>query len=365
MIQFDCRHYRGDRPCAPHKREGVVCATCPDYQAVKTNLLIIKLGAPGDVLRTTPVVGGLTRQYPDSQITWLTRKEALPLLEGVPGLHAVLPLEAESLAVLGAQHFNGIYNFDNDPVAGAIAAKFSADERKGFVTDRFGKIRAVDEAAQAWLELATNDNLKRANQQSYPWHLQRMAGVEELGPIKVCLSSTEQAWAKNWAANHHLKPGKAIGFNTGAGARWPTKRWPQDHFIQLGRLLAKKKRAPALLLGGPVEHEENRLLADMWPHLFVDGGLHPVRHFMAQVSLCQAVVTADTLALHIAVGLGVPTAALFGPTAAAEIDLQGHGVKLTPPNGCDCWYCPQCTRPTPCMAEITPEMVMRALEGLK
>jgi hypothetical protein len=30
-LKTDCRHFRPDRPCAPHKAHGVVCATCTEY----------------------------------------------------------------------------------------------------------------------------------------------------------------------------------------------------------------------------------------------------------------------------------------------------------------------------------------------
>ena len=29
IIHADCRHFKGDRPCVPHKREGVHCEGCP------------------------------------------------------------------------------------------------------------------------------------------------------------------------------------------------------------------------------------------------------------------------------------------------------------------------------------------------
>lgn len=42
-------------------------------------ILIVKLAAIGDVLRTTPLLSGLKRAYPQSHITWVVDKEALPL----------------------------------------------------------------------------------------------------------------------------------------------------------------------------------------------------------------------------------------------------------------------------------------------
>ena len=45
----DCRHFTGEKPCAPHKAKGVVCKDCPQYDPVSERVLIIKLDAAGDV----------------------------------------------------------------------------------------------------------------------------------------------------------------------------------------------------------------------------------------------------------------------------------------------------------------------------
>ena len=54
-IHTDCRHFRGDMPCVFHKKTGVHCEGCADYDPLKERILIIKLGAIGDVIRSTPL----------------------------------------------------------------------------------------------------------------------------------------------------------------------------------------------------------------------------------------------------------------------------------------------------------------------
>ena len=51
----------GDIPCKPHKQYGVHCIDesgndCPNYSSFKEKILIIKPGAKGDVIRTTPIL---------------------------------------------------------------------------------------------------------------------------------------------------------------------------------------------------------------------------------------------------------------------------------------------------------------------
>ena len=51
ILKTDCRHFKGDRPCDPHKESGVKCNDCNYYQPISFKILIIKLDAVGDVLR--------------------------------------------------------------------------------------------------------------------------------------------------------------------------------------------------------------------------------------------------------------------------------------------------------------------------
>src|SRR4030067_3118012 len=78
-VAYDCRYYLGDRPCIPHKREGSLC-TCEHYIPLKGNLLIIKLDAMGDVLRTTCLLPVIGRVWPGIRLTWITRAESIQLL---------------------------------------------------------------------------------------------------------------------------------------------------------------------------------------------------------------------------------------------------------------------------------------------
>jgi heptosyltransferase-2 len=76
-------------------------------------------------------------------------------------------------------------------------------------------------------------------------------------------------------------------------------------------------------------------------------------------------VTSDSLAVHVAAARRVPAVVLFGPTSAAEIELYGRGVKITPPGlDCLCCYLPRCDKVPHCQALIEPAMVVEAVRGL-
>src|SRR5947208_4681511 len=118
LIHEDCRHFRGDIPCKPNKEFGVHCDGCEYYDQVTENILIIKLGAAGDVLRTTPILHVIKARHPKARIWWLTQTPEL-----VPKSHVdrILKWNSESLETLSALQFSHIFNLDKDHFACALA----------------------------------------------------------------------------------------------------------------------------------------------------------------------------------------------------------------------------------------------------
>src|SRR5688572_31679929 len=103
-VAWDCRFFIGDRPCIWHKREGLLC-TCERYERIDERLLIVKLDAMGDVLRSTALLPPLAEVHPHAAITWLTRRESVPLIQKNPYVAEVLELGAEAIVHLQTRRF--------------------------------------------------------------------------------------------------------------------------------------------------------------------------------------------------------------------------------------------------------------------
>ncbi len=104
-IAFDCKYFLGDRPCVWHKTSGVLC-TCDHYQKVEQRLLIIKLDAMGDVLRTTALLPALADAHSGLAITWITRKESRRLLERNAYITEVFEYGPDALLQLQTRTFD-------------------------------------------------------------------------------------------------------------------------------------------------------------------------------------------------------------------------------------------------------------------
>ena len=98
-LRFDCKYFKGYIPCKPNKLYDVACDECSHYEIAqdwkpqpcinkplarevsisseKTRILFIKLGAIGDVIRTTPLLTKYSNIYSDCHFTWVTHSPAV------------------------------------------------------------------------------------------------------------------------------------------------------------------------------------------------------------------------------------------------------------------------------------------------
>jgi len=365
-ISFDCRHYLGDRPCAPHKAEGVHCESCSHYDPADSQLLLIKLDAPGDVLRTTSLLPAIRKAYPQAFVSWITKREAEPLLAHNPYVDRIIPWDATASGLLAACEFSLAINLDTSLPSCALAASARAEKKLGFTLNQFGQVIAATPEARHWLEMSVFDDVKKANTLSYQAHMYQIAGLPgEIHPPQLVLEEKEREYASRVAARLGITSDRpVVGINTGCGQRWPLKRWTNQGYAELAKRVHEELGAAVILLGGPLEAEENRRLENETKGIARDSGQHSLRDFCGVVNLCDLVVTGDTLALHIAVALRKKVVSLFGPTSASEIDLFGNGKKIVAPVDCVCCYNSDCDRAPSCMDVIKPDEVFSAVRAL-
>ena len=366
-LKTDCRHVNWDRPCVPHKLRGKVCRTCDEYDPVARRILMVKLAATGDVLRTTAFLPAIHEAWPGARVTWLTRRSAAGLFVGNPLVDEVLTTDdAATAARLATETFDVVLCPDADPEAAVLAAMARAAERRGYVRDDRGRVTALGEGAEHWLAMGLSDTSKKGNTESYQ---SLVADVLELPRAAVREpilepSAADVAEAGRLVADLPIDGRPLIGLNTGAGGRWLYKQWTLAHQRTFLHLCHEAGLA-VLLLGGPDEQQRHQdLLASASGMPVFDGGnRNSFGRFAALIDRCAAVVTGDSLAVHVAAARKKPAIVLFGPTSAAEIELYGRGTKIVPEGlDCLCCYLPKCDRAPHCQALIEPQVVLAAVQ---
>ncbi len=367
LVRSDCRYFLGDRPCKYHKEEGVKCSDCKYYDPIKMRILIIKLGAMGDVLRTTPILEALKRRYKRSQITWVVDEGSKELLVNNPYLDGILPYGPEALSHLLVEEFDLVINLDSLPRSSCLASLAKGKKKLGFGLDKRGSVFPFNKEAEEWFRMGIDDDLKRKNRKTYQEIIFKIAGLrfKKEEPV-INLRERETDFANKFTKEHNLGGKKIIGLVTGAGGRWELKKWTIEGYLRLIKKIDKEIKDTRILLFG--EREEIRRNREIMERskapLNNTGHKNTIREFLSLLNLCDLVITGDTLAMHAAVALKKKVVVLFGPTSSSEVELYGRGKKIVPDMDCLCCYKVTCDKHPNCMESISPEIVFQAVKDL-
>ncbi len=324
-----------------------------------SHILIIKLGAEGDVLRTTPLLYGLREKYPGAEITWLTAKESTPLLKNNPFINRIL---VDTIRL--GNSYDLLINLDKDVRALRTATRLGPGKKLGFGIKN-GKIYALNDESDYALRVGIDDELKfKKNKKTYQEIIFEQCSLKyKKQEYLLELSPKQREFSRKFAAKHNLPSSvRKIGLNTGCGPKYPKKKWTIDGFVQLARRLTGEG-AKVLLLGGPREIRRNQeIIRNLNSGIIDTGGNNSLEDFVSIVNCCDLVVSGDTVAMHIAIALKKKVIALFGPTCPEEIDLYNRGVKIISPIPCSPCYKKICKKKPTCM-DLIP--IGQVWDGIK
>jgi heptosyltransferase-2 len=287
----------------------------------RAEILVVKLGALGDVLRTTPLLRRLK-----GRVTWATKKEAFPLLAGNPKIARLI--DANSPGSLTARRYDLVVNFDEDDAACRLAAKADASRRVGAYF-RDGE-KAYCAASAPWFDMSLisrlgrtkADILKRRRRRTYQDYLFRACGFEFHGEEYMLPGAYARAQKGS------------VALEATAGRTWPLKRW-----TEYGELFAalNSEGTPAFVL------RRRRSLLD----------------YARDVAAAEVIVAGDTLAMHLGLALRRRVVALFTCTSPDEIHGYGRLIKLTHPDLAEYFY--RRDDRAPSRGGIPVERVLRAV----
>lgn len=361
--RLDCRHFRGDKPCRLHPE----CVECTKYEPMGKRILIIKLGAMGDVLRTTPLLTALKREYPESHVTWVVHPASWDLLSGIPLIDRLVSAELDALLRLDVERFDLAINLDKEIRATGLMMRCHATTKCGFGLHHTGNLYPLDSRSEYAFELGLSDELKfRRNTKTYQEISFEQVGLKFSGEEYILpVDPEERRLAREFFVERGVQPGQhIIGLNTGAGPVFQTKKWTEEGFIELANRAVKELGAHVALLGGPAEAARNRRIADAVRVPVIDTGTdNSLKRFVGIVGLCSVIVTGDTLGMHLAIGQHIPVVALFGSTCPQEVELYGRGIKITAHPECAPCYKQTCDT-MKCMRSISAARVFECVQQL-
>ena len=258
------------------------------------NILIIKLGATGDVVRTTPLLRRLS-----GHVTWITTTKNIELLQGIAkDLNCVTWEERGSVH---GQTYDLVINLEDDLETAQLLRTVRFHQLFGAYADSNDRLRYTDNA-RAWFDLSLisaygrekADYLKLQNRQTYQELVFRGLGMTFAGdryllpkPVKTELFGD-------------------IAISSAAGPVWPMKNWA--YYEQLKEGLEARGFVVNFL---PKRDSLREHLADIQGH--------------------RCVVSGDSLPMHLALGSLVRCVSLFTCTSPWEIFDYGLQTKLVSP----------------------------------
>lgn len=350
QFYVDCKHFKGDIPCNPHKKHGLHCNECTEYRAVKGVILIVKLGAIGDVIRTTPLLARIRKEYPDHAVWWITQSpHVLPNT-----LDKILPFDTTSLLLIQTTVFDLVINLDKAPEACAIASLAQSNDKRGFIMQKNVPHPANESAVHKYIT-GIFDDISKANTRSYMEEIFEICGWEFDGEEYELPQKSKTTFLEK-------KTKLVVGLNTGCGSRWTSRLWDIECWIGLAKQLMENNYE-IVLLGGPQEHERNIRIAESTGAEY--NGYMPMDSFMELVDNCDIIVTGVTMALHIAIGLRKQVVVMNNIFNRHEFELYGRGEIVEPALECKCYYGAVCTNNEyKCIEHLSVESVYNAVNRL-
>ena len=294
-------------------------------------ILIIKLGAKGDVVRTLPILKVLKQKYPNSEIQWITKPQSKQILETISDIDKIhaLPCEIE-------EKFDILYNFDIEPEATILASKIEAKKKYGFYSEPDNDYAvSFNLPAEYYLNTLFDDELKKENKKTYQ---EMMFQAAELPYNKehypLVLDKESKQYAENFIKENNLKTEKLIGIHLGSSPRWPSKAWHSDKIKEFIKA-AREKEYEILLFGGPDEIQKHEKLVfelnQQGIKVHKNNPNNTDKEFVSLVNLCKKMICSDSLSLHISLALKKPTIALFFCTSPNEVESYDLLKKIISP----------------------------------
>ena len=335
-----------------------------------TRVLIVRLGALGDVVHAIPVAAALRRAFPDARIDWLVSAKHREILDLVPVIDRRLVINDRGDASGGTSLLAAIrelrrsrYDVAIDLqglIKSAVLARASGAPRVVGFSSRYARERAA--------RLFYTDAYDPGRGGLYDPRETRHVVDINLGllsvlgitapvrefPIEDVDSDAARAMREQTGGRYAL---------LNPGAAWPNKRWPPSRLAAIARELRARHGLMSVVLWGP---GEEALAAEVVAGAYGGAVMSPKTSIADLVALARRaalMVSGDTGPTHIAAALGTPIVGIYGPTRPARNGpMSPLDVTVSRDSVCQCHHLRRCKLDRMCLLDIEVAEVLDAVE---
>ncbi len=304
-------------------------------------ILVVRLGAMGDIIAALPAVASLKHSIPHSKIVWVVESKWSALLEANPYIDSVLLFDRRTLA--------GLKKAWTD----IRSARFDLG------VDYQGLIKSALVATVARPERIFGFSTPQVRESPASWFYSTKVSTRSSHAVERNLDLASAAGASSILRTFPLPSGEPEGQLPNGDfvlasplAGWGAKQWPLEYYSELARKLRRDCGMP-LVLNAPypvrVEGAETHVSG-------ISGLIHATRR-------ASAIVGVDSGPLHLAAALSKPGVAIYGPTDPARTGPYGGSFTLFRSPTASTTY-KRTEQPDQSMREITPDQVVGALETI-
>jgi len=325
-------------------------------------ILVIKLGAIGDVILAVPSLRALRNSFPNALISVLAGPDTRSILKKCPYIDEIILYDRKgkgfkgflkSASIIRRKAFDMSIDLQNNRKTHLAAWLGALPRRFGYNNNKFGFL--INNRLK-YLKIAVGPVEEQ-------FRVLRKAGINTVGASKrleVWPGKEDFLYIDNLLKNEWVRENQSlVGFNIGSS--WKTKRWPLKSFARLSDMLAAKD-VRVILTGSKEESGLAKEFMDMIDTRIINVvGKTTITQLSALLKRCNVFVTGDSAPLHIASSMGTDFIALFGPTdPRRHFEPVDKGVVIKKEITCSPCYKSDCKRLL-CMEKISVDEVFKII----
>lgn len=329
-------------------------------------VLVLRLGALGDLVFLMPAIVELRRRWPEAEIHWLAKQVYRPLVESLPAVDRCWPFPGGRLNIIRTGLSLRREGFD-------LVVDFHANLRSGLISWLTGCPRRAGFARPFNKEGNSLFNPARVAPPSLTCHkvdrnlflTRSLADFEAADIARPELRPDAAAEASVGALLGGVEP---VVLHAGASNKGTIKRWFPERYAAVARAITEAGLSPLMLWGDEAERQAAVAIAEQ------AGGVRVFERRLSFPELCallrraRAYLGVDSGPAHLANALGAPVIALFGPKDPRVYRPYFPGGEVIALNDDPAVACPpcnatRCRNPAGrlCLEAITAERVSEAL----
>lgn len=336
--------------------------------------LIIRLSSLGDVLISTSAVQYLSRQG-DFEIHFLVRREFKDLITGNPLIKKIHILDRkeglQGLRLLKkniqSENYDCIFDLQNNLKSRYLSGSFHSERFSKRTLSRFLYVnfRIGSYAKQI---LSVPDRYLNTIDQFF-YHSRQEHQTEDLKPLLILDEKTDKKGRDVWKQN------KDFHYLMAPGARHYTKRWPEDYYAELIKILYERTGKKTLLVGGPDEITtcesiiKQSISRKVQTALSLAGSIS-LLETAAVIKHASVFVSNDSGLMHVASAFSIPQIAIFGSTTEHLGFFPQNKKAIIAEQKLSCRPCTHVGRANcprkhfQCMKEIKPDAIADIMQRL-